>query len=361
MRNLQSALVLGVVICAIGFFFSPSASLADDRNANRNVDIRHPAVIQIAGEMEDQNEFLDCGALPTDKSIKLSIRIENHSAQSLRVKLVHRSCGCIKIDLPDEPLEPGKAVLMGVTLEIEPTIQEVDQRFWIGLDTEGPRKSISANITLSLSNHLSFMSQRLHWICPERSGPNELKIPVLASSDTKLEEFDIELENELVMVRSCRLVREKDRTYMVGTIASNLVTKNVAGNIHIVRKRALLGQNRVVSICLVELTKAKWFEVLPTTLAFRPKSPQDQAVREAVGVIRIRTETKELADLRKLKCESSDGVELACSFKKIRDGYYRLTIETEKDRELPSGTQLKITGTTPNGTSSVVVQAVIGN
>ncbi len=351
----QNSRFAGVLLCLCW----ANLSYSDDQ---RNADIDHPAIIVVAGEMDDQIEFFSYGeVVAANQKVNLVIRVENTTNEPIHIKFVNRSCGCIKVDLPENSIEAGKAVTMGISIGIEPTIQELKQRVFVRLETEGARKGISMQIDFTLANHISFLYERFHLTCADRSGDNEIKIPILVSKEVKLKDYDIELSDELRVIQGCKLVREGDKTFVVGSYATTSVGSSISGDLKLVRKRPTQGQERIASTCHLEVAKSKWFEVLPSTLAFRQLPVPIDLLDQAVAIVRIRTETKELGELKSLTCETSKGVKLPCTFTKVRDGFYRITISTVENEDLVGRDQLKVTGTTPYGTAVVMVEGVLSN
>jgi hypothetical protein len=356
-RMIQGESALSFALRWLGLIATLLILVVTHASVARGEDVRVIAVPVKDSSFRGFFEKLEVGDVESGEKVVRCIRIENHSTKSLELLSVIKSCGCLKVDLPDNRIaKSGEVVELTVEVDVERYSKNLTQVFQIRVESKGARDSLTFQLEMNLVKHISFATPHYYLRYAKRSGRKTFLVPVSISSDMRWQDFEPRIDDGIKSFVDAKLVEQTGDVFVECSLNVDKISVD-SGLLTLVKK----SDSKPVSECLLSFSKQDWFTVLPSTLTFVPVKIPGDTLREANGIVRMQTETNDLGELRELRCETSKGVRLPCEFKKVRDGFYRIVISTIEKEDLESNDTLKISAATPNGRIEVFVQGRLSN
>ncbi len=303
--------------------------------------------IQVNPEKRGVAYDIQLPPLHVGKNEIVSVMLENDTNVPLEFLGVEKSCTCTTVRVPKTTLQPGEREEAEFEFDVDAYPKELSHHSNVTILTRGPCQRFHIFFKGSLEDHVSFREPTYLANFSDRDKSIEFEIPLLVSGAELIKGTQVigpkGIETKLMDRGGVCSLRCKSevRDEMVSTL---------------ILKR----HGKEVSTCAVSIVRKSAMEILPNPLVFTAGFSPDY-VRSATGILRIRNGSPELAKVDNIRCKTKEGAVLPVSFKEMRPGAYRLSIQVVDWEDLPANTELTFEVSSVDGQNEFKAKATVAN
>lgn len=317
-----------------------------------------PEEVLLTGASKTDMFVVDVGDLNAMQKFTKVIRLHNSSGGMVQIRNVHRSCNCTDVKILTGEAAAGQMLELSVSVNLEKRHSQLDQALQVTLTTAGTKDLIGLRLTGKLKGFAGFPDSSRELRVPESQFNPEANFRMLISGDVDQGQLSItDSEGKLASSKIVIL-----NGFPVAQCVFKQATLPYSTELIITSKNPAIRLASEASRIRVSLDHIDSVRFLPSVLVFNPTKAVSDAVFEAKAALVLEFSNKDLSHVRNVVAMTfKKKTRLPCDLVKVRDGFYRVSIQAIELEDLADEDKLVMTVVSGNGETVRELKFLVSN